>query len=144
MAQPHKDEIIRWANSPEGTMVWYKDFGHWIITDNPSWDSGTLYIVDDEWAELRKAQADGKQLQRFSGTWVDEDTLNMGTFEEPKYWRIKPEGVYEWQWIIMNNDSNSYWVTAGYFTSEEEFKKQTNYSNITIVGPNESSKRIRT
>ncbi len=56
-----RDEIIRWANSPDGTKVW-KYFPipnkEWMLVQNPFTDSHSLYIVDDEEAEMRKELID--------------------------------------------------------------------------------------
>ena len=53
----HKHEIIRWANSPDGTKVWVKKEGYWEKTNIPNWNSSMYtFIVDDKQAEVRKAQ----------------------------------------------------------------------------------------
>ena len=62
----HTDEIIRYANSEEGTGVWYKEIAgasKWRLIGYSSWRDNCSYVVDDEWAHLRKALIDGKTLQ---------------------------------------------------------------------------------
>ncbi len=54
----HKDEIIRWANCPDGTMVWQKIGDNWYRINNPDWRPNNVYIVDDEEAEKRKLEYD--------------------------------------------------------------------------------------
>lgn len=139
----HRDEIIRWANSEEGTGVWQKDELNdcWAILTLIPWHKHIIYIVDDQWAELRKYQADGKQLQYKTDidTWKD----SIFTLEDNNTllgrWRIKPEEpVYEWQWI-MKNKQGQLWMTDTYF-SENEIK---NKFNSEIIEKYEPSKRER-
>ena len=92
----HGEEMKRWAEAPDRTKVWHKmkAADSWALDGAPAWLHDILYIVDDEWAELRKAQIDGKQLQiKLDGEWVDAD-LSDGYLPEvvtPDRWRIKPE-----------------------------------------------------
>jgi len=59
----HEKEIIRWAKCPEGTEVWYKKkCGKWNLIDGPSWSAMVSYIVNDEYAEIRKAERDGETI----------------------------------------------------------------------------------
>ena len=119
----HKYEIIRWACSPSNTAVWYtiKEYGDWFKTSNPSWMEDGIYIVDDKWAELRKAQADGKQLQslitpdRFADNLLTEYLMNN---TEPSNWRIKPEPVYEWQYTTRTQYGH-YVMSTGFYTDDE-------------------------
>ena len=97
----HIDEMKRWAESPKGTKVWLRCSKNdsWKLSDDPQFWSDCIYIIDDEWADLRKAQADGKQLQVFvddpKAHWVDE-TLTFKYMEHtyPKHWRIKPKNKF--------------------------------------------------
>lgn len=94
----HSDEIKYWAEHDNGTKVWYRvpNCKLWAITSQPCWEQETTYICNDEWADLRKKQADGKQLQFKDGDLVPEwkdgeltvDNLEMTKLE---WWRIKPE-----------------------------------------------------
>ncbi len=55
----HEKEIQRWATCPDGTKVWWKDnLRDWLLTANASWNKRDNYIVDDEYAELRKKICD--------------------------------------------------------------------------------------
>jgi len=59
----HKEEIIRWANCPDGTKVWNKKDGfEWRTSEEPLWLIHHEYIVDDEYSEIRKAQAEGETI----------------------------------------------------------------------------------
>jgi len=106
----HKDEIIRWAKCPDGTKVWRKDKldGEWQNFKAFEWRPDHIYIIDDEWAELRKAQIDGKQLQvksKYECKWIDVELSSYDiNHSDPKYWRIKSEPVYEYQWIPKDKE----------------------------------------
>jgi len=151
MIHTQKEEIGRWVNSPEGTGVWInKQHGNgWFLHSDKSmncWYPEFLYVVDDEWAELRKAQIDGKQLQlnpTFSknGVWMDKKlTDDRMSFDTPKQWRIKhDEPVYEWQ-VILKRDNDSFWMSNDWYTEEEAVK---HFKNSYIVKMYEPSKRIR-
>lgn len=138
-SKKHKDEIIRWANSHEGTRVWNKGpASRWQLIDNPRWTKDTKYIVDDRWSELRKAQEDGTQLQRFDGeVWFTCALRDYAVANDtPKEWRIKPKPVYEYQWVIHHTINDRFQFTE-YMTEEET--EGANY----IVKRYEPSKRIR-
>ena len=152
----HEAEIKYWATHEDGTKVWYKtDENVWIDTSCPSWIPNMEYIVNNEWAKLRKAQADGKQLQRrvpnhFGRTiaernefteWED-DTLDIFT---PDYldahWRIKPEEVYEWQWVCQREDG-TFFIPFKFFTTKEDVENYLGY-NSKIIKKYKPSKRIK-
>jgi len=93
----HKEEIKYWAEQPDGTKVWerYDTGDDWIATRFPDWDADKSCIVDNQWAELRKSQADGKQLQ-----WVnpfdewEDSTLTLERIKKediPEDWMVKAE-----------------------------------------------------
>lgn len=94
----HINEMKRWADAPDGTRVWFKDVDDlsWDTTLMPLWVESCIYIVDDEWAELRKAQADGKQLQVYQNMvkWVDDRLVYSDlSSSTPERWRIKLEAM---------------------------------------------------
>lgn len=75
MMNPHRNEIIRWANSPEGTGVWvrHKDLNNWeLYKEIIKWDPELYYIVDDPWAPFRKAEIDGIPIyiKNIDNKWV--------------------------------------------------------------------------
>jgi len=144
----HANEIRYWAEHPDGTKVWLKhQNSDWTLLEDYeiNWRlKKGIYIVDDEWAELRIAQADSKQLQylSFSGKWID-DTLDYNKMTLMlKNWRIKPENpVYEYQVIYRLTNSNVYNLTCEYYKDEEEFKRTS--SEFVFVELYEPSKRER-
>ena len=59
MEKYHKEEQRRLVNCPLGTRVWYTVEREWHKSleapyPNVSWDQDLLYVVDDEYAEVRK------------------------------------------------------------------------------------------
>ena len=123
----HQKEIIRWANSPDGTRVWCKEqyTNHqWILTNNAKWFTTQIYIVNDEYAKLRKAQTDGKIIQTSdeltAGGVQWSDIPNF--FPMYKYpvdtFRIKPdEPIYYYQWEILSSDKQRI-ITSHHITDE--------------------------
>ena len=119
----HASELIRWANAEKNTWVWYKRSGSkkWSKGQRISWDPSSTYIVDDEWATIRKAIADGGEAQvyRGGGAWEDRKAVPLCPGEENNInnWRIKPEPVYEYQWLQYDEPSGNYSLTD-YMTEE--------------------------
>lgn len=151
----YKKEVIRWANSPDGTRVWeYFPIPNkqWIrITHGMFLSPNTKYIVDDEWAYLRMAQEDGKQLQLYSGTdgrgmpvWKDNtlsDMFECASVSVPDDWRIKPEPeTEEWQWVMKDLTRGEFFITTSYFKDAEEISLTGNYETVEKY---EKSRRVR-
>ena len=136
----HEAEIQYWSKHPDGTKVWLKSSKdtEWQITYLPRWGSDTIYIVDDEWSELRKAQADGKQLQtKLTNKWEDAElTIDVLDVLAVSDWRIKPEPIYEYQWIYKRDDGR-FSFSAMFYTYEEAKKDSI------FIEPYKPSKRIR-
>ncbi len=112
----HEHEIKYWAEHPDGTKVWARPQSEdWLILGIPGWAPDVMYIVDDEWAELRKAQADGAMIQmldRGSNIDLPKDWWKTSFYKiyktgspnnyciKPKEWYedIPKEGVICWVW----------------------------------------------
>lgn len=115
----HEKEINRWSRCSDGTRVWFKGKGEWSLTIAPSWRPSVIYIVDDEWAKLRKAREDGIQLQHRQGnTGYHDVDLTDWECTNPEDWRIKPKKPeYEWQWL--HQYLNGTWdITNEFYTKE--------------------------
>jgi len=83
----HKDEIIRWANCPEGTEIWYREGrNEWDKVMATGWLPNVKYIVDDKYAELRKAQADGKTI-----LYLGEEAYNLNFYKKLENYSIKED-----------------------------------------------------
>ena len=79
----HRDEMIRFANREEGTEVWYKhgSMTEWNKSDAPRWSNDTTYVVDDEYAELRKESIDtGRPIQVSSDNGTGWITITQPTY----------------------------------------------------------------
>ena len=138
----HKKEIKYWAEHPDGTKVWARTQSEdWVILGIPSWAPDVIYIVDDEWVELRKAQVDGATIQRLlpGKRWhnVDNDWWKTSFYEIYRYaptnlFRIKPkewyedipkEGVICWVWDEDENKKRLRLITDFYQNAEYQFKE---------------------
>jgi len=103
-------EIIDWFyTQPNGAKVWCKENNNtWFLTDDPKWFVHNKYVINDEYAELRKAIAEGKTIQHLeevispygvvqdrSGIkekWVDTVLSPNFTLKiDIKKYRVKPE-----------------------------------------------------
>ena len=104
--QKHGD-IIKWFCDNPNKGVWRKDTptNDWYIDLEPSFYEDYIYVQNDEYAEYRKALAEGKSIQHmYNGKWCDcygftpqRDFEN----EKPKHYRIKPEELKfeEGDWV---------------------------------------------
>ena len=95
----HSDEIHRLADAPQGTKIWYraKLNGTWVLSNNYNWQEGCFYIINDEWAEIRKAMIDSKVIE-ISNKKIWSNSLNSVTDMgldgiSIKDYRIKPDVV---------------------------------------------------
>ncbi len=129
MGRVHKEEMIKFANSPVGTIVWCKmpTDELWDVTTLPSWDKDLIYILDDEYASLRKQFVDDKTqiewLNTLHGEWeittlTDLDMFTQHLYAEYSY-RIKPKTVTKWKWVIYDSETCNYFITSGFYTGEE-------------------------
>ena len=78
----HRDEMIRFAESPEGRLCWYKsNCTYWNTTSAPAWLNGNTYIVDDVHAELRKRICDLEQEYKVVD-WTEEAIGKLCVFAD--------------------------------------------------------------
>ena len=95
----HRAEMHRLADAPQDTKVWYKgttDKG-WTLSAFVRWNCNSTYIINDEWAEIRKAMIDGKVIE-ISNKKIWSNSLNTITDMgldgiSIKDYRIKPDVV---------------------------------------------------
>lgn len=57
------NKVIKWFCDNPDKGVWFDHVDGWKILYDPLWSLAATYIQNDEYAELRKAQADGKTIQ---------------------------------------------------------------------------------
>ena len=122
MERKHKKEIIRYANSKDGAQVWFShNFQEWKLTEEPIWVDSTNYIVDDKWADLRKAQIDGKIIE----AKITPDTWSKHNLNEsfaPSYYRIQPnDPIYYYQWEKLNSSNDTIMISQ--FMTDERAKR---------------------
>ena len=83
----HKEEILRWDNCPDDTQVWSREINAqkgWGKVSAPFWSERKVYVVDDKYAELRKAQADGATI-----LFLGEEIGNLNFDNELENYSIK-------------------------------------------------------
>jgi hypothetical protein len=129
MTRVHKEEMIRFANSPAGTKVWCKSNanGMWGKLKMPSWDENSSYIVDDEFAELRKQFVDDptqiEWCRELDEEWEVTLLTDLDIFTNRLFWgykcRIKPKKVTKWKWVMASRFSGKFRVTELWYTEEE-------------------------
>lgn len=138
----HRDEILYFSVHGDGTKVWERSAGEWELCACVMWRPECMYVVDNQWAELRKAQMDGKQLERaYNGCW-NEERLTFEMMEKTFIgdWRIKPkEPVKEWLWAYKPYNWRRFTISEDYMTYHEAHNrlKGTHISRI------DSSERVR-
>jgi len=134
--RPHEREILRWARTPEGTKVWCRGKKHgseWSRTLYPLWRKNKFYVVDDEWASLRRAEIDGEQLECFDekdNMWHD-GSLSYWAMDHdtPRDWRVKPKRAYEWKWIIRSKNGD-FRLSVDYYRSKAEVEEKMCESEV--------------
>ena len=109
-----KQEIDLWSSMPDGTRVWARLTEHksWSLNKYSNWDEETLYVVDDENAEIIKQWYDDKSKIEYSfqngSSWygttcttIESIRANIQTGHK---YRIKPKDVYYYIWEKLKVD----------------------------------------
>ena len=102
-----KNEFGRWLDAGK-PKIWIKAQGldNWMIVRTPTWYEGYTYIVDDEWAELRKSAYDGFTIQwRYTEDEKWEDIEDISSFEYMLYEEGDSWKVYRIKSKKTNNQS---------------------------------------
>ena len=84
--------VIGWWLNHLDKGVWWNGTGDWTINKSPEFSVLCDYVQNDEYAEYRKALADGKLIQVIdeSGSW--HSILGQCSFAHPRdMYRIEPE-----------------------------------------------------
>ena len=92
MNHPHRKEIIKLANADFGTKVWCQMPLNktWDILNTPSWNPNCVYIVDNEYAELRKAEHDGAIIE----ARINHASTNSCSYGEEAPWNTNYSDYY--------------------------------------------------
>ena len=147
----HASEIIRLAKAKPGTKVWVqrKNNEEWYLTNTIDLSCKQTIICNDKWAELRKAQADGKKLEYCDvfDKWMQRklttEYINTTSNDIITRWRIKPkEPIYEWQWIIKLPSPYGYYEFSHKFYTDEE-QVELRICGSLVMEKYEPSKRPR-
>lgn len=121
----HEKEIVYWSKRPDNTKVWCKTTnGRWILQNEVHWSKGLTYIVEDRWAELRKAVADGKTIQIYNEMadvwenmpkrWWKTNFYEDYKMFSPVGFRIKPENEEPNWYDNIPDDGIICWVWDNY------------------------------
>ena len=90
-------DVIKWFCDHSDMGVWRKDYwtDSWFFCRQPEFSTGYVYIQNDGYAELRKADVDGKTIQWKNTTtneWVDYKSSDSKLYTLGlQHYRIKPE-----------------------------------------------------
>ena len=136
----HEEEIKLWAESPEHTKVWTRQHKKsWTLTSVLSWSPDNEYIVDNEFADLRKQQRDGEIIQfnpklTMHDRWDDVVDLLVKPSHSLKHYRIKKK-VASWQWLYEVTPgecgfSQRWQLTQDLYTEAEAAKRYRGMENI--------------
>ena len=112
----NRNEIIRWANAPKDTKVWHKYDG-WTRYANPSWGLRGEFVVDDDWAEVRKAKIDGKKIEGLFVTgWEEVHERCTFTMEASSY-RVAKATYKIYKFVVQDGNSHPF-VTIKFFVDK--------------------------
>ena len=105
--EKHYDVIRWWLDNTDKGVLYRQEDGNWRLAKTPTFTVDTIYIQNDEYAELRKALADGKTIQTKEKTddnsdWVDSVNPNFMSGDILEY-RIKPE--LDWRDAFIDSGS---------------------------------------
>jgi len=109
--RPHKEEMIRFAESEAGTEVWFrpKTSTNWRTLLTPTWNEDYIYILDNKYAKLRKESADtGRPIQVYDYSSLKWETpthelqfdVDLAFYRlEPKenHDDVEPIAYYRWE-----------------------------------------------
>ena len=143
-----KKEFERWVNLGRPN-VWVKKPGdEWKKVTHSMWERNEyVYIIDDRYAEIRKAFYDGETIQLrdfyYGCEWYDWNEKYEPKWNSYSDIRIKPEEpIYEWQWYYIDHKNGGRVVLSRNF--------HTNRSSVDVEEncfmdwkPFEPSKRVR-
>ena len=112
-------KVMKWwiDNLEEGVWTRWGSEDKWYLEHKPEWNVAKIYVEADEFAELRKAQADGKIIQ-YTGNdpaytncinWEDKYIIE---FDRPLHrYRIKPDkpDFKVGDWVVCKGPKAETW-----------------------------------
>jgi hypothetical protein len=149
---PHRpyskqEEICRWAKNP-CQNVWLRSTKNhkWDLIKPPVyWTSDGLYVVDDEYAEIRKAFYDHKVVQVLdNGEWVDCTKEPEWDLVDPSNLRVKHKMLRVAQWICEVNPPNrdKFYFLSPFMTEEEIIEDCKTRDNVVTIRPLPESEKL--
>ena len=137
----------RLADAPHGTKVWVKrSTGSWETQQSVGWFDNFTYVIDDGWAEIRKAMVDGKIVEFYNGCNYNDTQFSIDeigtTGHTLSSYRIKPdvvEPVYYYQYEKISDSNNGCISISDYMT--DNFAIANCFTSVDGWFKIESSKR---
>ena len=119
----HRDEMKRFADSEDGTLVWFKreTDTRWRKTREPRWHKDSSYILDNKYAELRKEGIDkDRPIQVYSTIYSEWVTpISRLQFDiDIKNYRLEPKEEEEFKYPIYKRCRARGYIVE--FTSKKE------------------------
>ena len=122
----HKDTILWFCENPSlGVWSKHEDLNEWTLSFSPSFFTVCIYVQNDQFAEIRKAQADSEPIQMKYTSEIHWSDWGQNTIREIHsgcrcQYRIKPsEPVYEVGDWMKHQDGHI-------FQADEKFPKDSN------------------
>ena len=140
----YKDVFDYWL---AGGLIWVKITGAnfslrpWKLIENPMFEEHAVYIQDDKYSDLRKAQADGKVIKyRYTQAerhkWYKADVNDFtSAYECDREYRIKPdEPTFKaGDWVRNIKYKTDAW-SNGLFKADKEWAEERPEGNTVKTG----------
>jgi len=150
-----KKEFNRWIDlGRPNVWQWFPGVNRWETVSKFSWLNNTTYIIDDKYAEIRKAFYNDKTIQIYTSTcdnfqwedWPSNEDLSDYIYAKQydiRHYRIKPEKpMYEYQYIFKD-ENNLYKLSNSYYTTAYDAQEARQSDRWRVVDRFEPSKRLR-
>ncbi len=134
----HKNEILKWADCPDDTAVWTRGLRDekWTKIDagRISWAPSQHYIIDDEYATVRKGVVDKKEIYVKTQGGESSTRIHNPHFTRPASdYSVGPFPNKSWQWLFYSDASDAFEVTC-HLSSKDTINmgidKNPNYQRI--------------
>lgn len=125
-------DVIRWFLDNPDKGVLYKYNSKWERAMTPSFNENKIYVQNDEYAEFRKALADGETIQFKEKTdddsnWKDLSYPNFTSGSSLDY-RIKPE--LDWRDAFIDGSSEKVTYSCADAIKINETTVRTRYKTL--------------
>ena len=118
--RPHKEEMIRFAKSEDGTLVWFrrKSCTSCDTISSPAWHKDSIYILHNKYAVLRKESADtGRPIQvyNYSSLKWETPTHELQFDVDLAFYRLEPKEDHDY---IEPKEDHDYIEPIAYYRWE--------------------------